>query len=298
MKNGSPTHRGALIIWWKEVRLLAEIYGAHFEYSGTSSRRYSLMIANIETERFTQVSGTTQGITLFNKSSMKRHLIDDDYSDSPITIDVEIITDNQKTIDPYERRTIEKWLFNQTQYQKFYIDMADDSTGESFEYKNGEYKRLYLNCRFVNPSRMEYNGGIVGYSATLEADSGMWWQDKTTSTFTLNHEGTGSNSTISVVVDTDSNYFTYPKVTITTGSIGGNVIISNYSDDSTRTTRFNQLSANTSVILNGETNYISGQNFEKFYKQNFPRLIDGINQIYVQGNVKTIKFEFCNRRFW
>lgn len=256
------------------------------------------MIANIETERFTQVSGTTQGITLFNKSSMKRHLIDDDYSDSPITIDVEIITDNQKTIDPYERRTIEKWLFNQTQYQKFYIDMADDSTGESFEYKNGEYKRLYLNCRFVNPSRMEYNGGIVGYSATLEADSGMWWQDKTTLTFTLNHEAANNYSMIDVVVDTDSKYYTYPKVTITTGSIGGDVIISNYSDDSTRTTRFNELSANTSIILNGETNYISGQNFEKFYKQNFPRLLDGSNQVYVKGNVNTIKFEFCNRRFW
>lgn len=277
---------------------MAEIYGAHFEYSGTSSRRYGLMIANVETERLNQISGTIQGITLFNKASRRRYLIDDDYSDSPITIEVEIITDHQKTIDPYERRTIEKWLFSQTKYQKFYIDIADDNTGESFEYKNGEYKRLYLNCRFVNPVRLEYNGGIVGYKATLEADSGMWWQDKTTLTFTPNHEATNSNSMINVVVDTDSKYFTYPKVTITTGSVGGDVLLSNYSDDSTRTTRFNSLSANTSVILNGETNYISGQNFEKFYKQNFPRLLDGTNHIYITGNVKTIKFEFCNRRFW
>lgn len=277
---------------------MAEIYGAHFEYSGTSSRRYGLIIANVETERLNQISGTTQSITLFNKSTMKRYLIDDDYSDSPITIEVEIITDHQKIIDPYEKRTIERWLFNQTRYQKFYIDMADDSTGESFEYKDGVYKKLYLNCRFVNPVRLEYNGGIVGYKATLEADSNMWYQDKTTEIFTLNHEAANSNSMINVVVDTDSKYFTYPKVTITTGSLGGDIIISNYSDDSTRTTRFNELSANTSVILNGETNYISGQNFEKFYKQNFPRLLDGTNHIYITGNVKTIKFEFCNRRFW
>lgn len=277
---------------------MAEIYGAHFEYSGTPSGRYGLMIATIETERFTQIYGATQSITLFNKGSMKRYLIDDDYSDSPITIDVEIVTDRQQLIEPYERRAIEKWLFNQTKYQKFYIDTADDCTGESFEYKDGEYKRLYLNCRFVNPSKIEYNGGIVGYRATLEADSNMWYQDKTTETFTLNHESDNSSSMISVVVDTDSKYFTYPKVTITTGSVGGDIIISNYSDDSTRTTRFIGLSANTSVILNGETNYISGQNFEKFYKQNFPRLLDGTNQIYITGNVKTIKFEFCNRRFW
>ena len=294
----APLQRGALIIYGKEVKYVAEIYGAHFEYGGVQSRRYGLIIANVETERFNQISGTIQGQTLFNKSSMKRYLIDDDFSGSPINIEVEIVTDCQETINPQERRTIEKWLFNSTHYQKFYIDMADDTTGETFEYKDGECKRLYLNCRFVNPVRLEYNGGIAGYRATLEADSNMWYQDKTTKTFSLNHEATDSHSMISVVVDTDSKYFTYPKVTITTGSIGGDIIISNYSDDSTRSTRFNQLSANTSVILNGETNYISGQNFEKFYKQNFPRLIDGTNHVYVIGNIATLKFEFCNRRFW
>lgn len=256
------------------------------------------MIANIETERFNQTYGTRQGITLFNKSSLKRYLIDDDYSDSPITIDIEIVTDNQKIINPHERRTIERWLFGQTKYQKFYIDMADDSTGESFEYKNGEYKRLYLNCRFVNPTKIEYNGGIVGYKTTLEADSGMWYQDRTVQTFTLNHESSSSHSTIDVVVDTDLKRFTYPKVTLTTGDVGGNVTILNHADDIERTTQFSQLAANTSVILNGETNYISGQNFEKFYKQNFPRLLDGTNHIYIAGNIKTIKFEFYNRRFW
>lgn len=277
---------------------VAEIYGVHFEYNGIQSRRYGLMIANIETERFNQTYGTRQGITLFNKSSLKRYLIDDDYSDSPITIDIEIVTDNQKIINPHERRTIERWLFGQTKYQKFYIDMADDSTGESFEYKNGEYKRLYLNCRFVNPTKIEYNGGIVGYKTTLEADSGMWYQDRTVQTFTLNHESSSSHSTIDVVVDTDLKRFTYPKVTLTTGDVGGNVTILNHADDIERTTQFSQLAANTSVILNGETNYISGQNFEKFYKQNFPRLLDGTNHIYIAGNIKTIKFEFYNRRFW
>lgn len=277
---------------------MAEIYGAHFEYAGVQSGRYSLMIANVETERFNQISGSIQGVTLFNKSSRKRYLIDDDYSDSPLTFDVEIFTDHQTTLDPFERRTIEKWLFNGRKYEKFYIDMADDSTGETFEYKDGTYKKLFLNCRFVNPIRLEYNGGIVGYKATLEADSDMWTQDKTTETFSLNHKAANSNSMIVVSTDTDLKGYTYPKVTITTGSIGGDVFVSNYTDDSTRTTRFNQLSADTSVILNGETNYISGQNFEKFYKQNFPRLLDGNNSIYVSGNVKTIEFEFYNRRFW
>ena len=277
---------------------MAEIYGAHFEYAGVQSRRYSLFIANVETERFSSVSGTIQSVTVFNKSSRKRYLIGNDYSDSPLTFEVDILTDHQVTLDPLARRAVEKWLFNGRKYEKFYIDMADDFAGETFEYKDGAYKRLFLNCRFVNPTRLEYNGGVVGYKATLEADSDMWTQDLTTKTFSLNHEAANSNSMINISIDTDLKEYTYPKVTITTGSIGGDVIISNYTDDSTRSTRFNQLSANTSVILNGETNYISGQNFEKFYKQNFPRLLDGINNVYITGNVKTIKFEFNNRRFW
>ena len=277
---------------------MAEIYGSHFEYNGIPSRRYGLMIANIETDRFNQIAGSVQGITLFNKNSLKRYLINNNYSDSPITIEIEIITDSQKIINPLERRTIERWLFNETKYQKFYLDISDDNAGETFEYENSICKRLYLNCRFVNPVKLEYNGGIVGYKTTLEADSSMWWQDKTIQVFNLDHPEVSSHSTINVLVDTDVKDFTYPKVTIQMGSIGGDILLFNYTDDSTRSTRFSELSANTSVVLNGETNYISGQNFEKFYKQNFPRLLDGENRIYVKGNIASIKYEFNNRRFW
>lgn len=276
---------------------MADIYGSHFEYAGTTSLRHGLIIANVETERFTQAYGEVESVSFFNKSNSRRHLIADNYANSPISIEVEILTDKQKPIDPSERRAIERWLFNRTKYEKFYLDMGDDSTGETFEYVDGVCKRLYLNCRFVNPKRLEYNGGIVGYSATLEADSGLWWQDSITKTYTLENESASDSSMITVNLDTDSRTFTYPKVTIQMGSAGGNITVANYTDDSTRTTRFIDLSASTRVILNGETNYISGQNYEKFYKQNFPRLLDGANSVYVTGAVNSITFEFNNRRF-
>lgn len=81
--------------------------------------------------------------------------------------------DNERLIEPSERRAIEKWLFNKREYCKLYLDMADDLYGETFEYIDGIRKRNYLNCRFINPEKLEYNGGIVGYKATLEADSNI-----------------------------------------------------------------------------------------------------------------------------
>ncbi|MBQ2347798.1 MAG: hypothetical protein II388_05430 [Clostridia bacterium] len=276
---------------------MAEIYGSHFEYGGISSTRYGLMIANLETERFKQISGNVESVTLFNKSSRKRYLIDDNYTDSPLTIEVEILTDNQKVLDPIEKRQVEKWLFNNRKYQKFYLSMGDDSSGETFEYVDGVCKRLYLNCRFINPVRIERNDGIVGYKATLEADSDMWWQDAITKAFTTNHADASSNSMITVDIDTDLKGFVYPKVTFQTGNVGGSVIIANYTDDSTRATRFVELPTNTSITMNGETNYISGQYYDNFYRQNFLRFVDGKNYIYISGDIQSIVFEFSNRRF-
>ena len=551
----------------KERDKMADIYGSHFEYADISSRRYGLIIACVETERFKQTSGSISGVTLFHNGAKKRYLIDDDYSDFPVSYDVEIITDDDGCIGASERRQIEKWLFNKPSYRKFYLDLDDDCNGETYEIIGGERKRLFMNCRFINPEKLEYNGGIIGYRATLEADSGLWWQDAVTKTFNItqpgpaspavcsfvngetgtsdaiiffrrydysvkmaafwqsledayadgpvfygnddtstrlpltryfidagggsyhiiyayNDDGTGhrldsslpyvsldyfsideeypsdndwlaqyssdqsfktfyvfsdggrggsvrldeleeefnglvngnvdyseqpivspnamiaagysefdgaaaakaypikiqvdsidclftpilrdgsvlsridintyiegelsgsgspsfllendrgslgiiihaksgestsywddltqslseiedeyveiatsgSTDIATIDVDTDINDFTYPKVTFTMGSSGGDVIISNNSDDSARLTKFVGLSPNTTIIMKGDINYISGQNYIKFTGRNFPRLVDGKNIFTVSGDVSSITFEFNNRR--
>lgn len=276
---------------------MVEIYGSHFEFAGKKSRNYDLIIANVNSERFAQISGQIEGYKIFNKKTKSAYLVGDDYSQSPLSIEVEILTSNQRCFDRFEMREIEKWLFNRRKYEKFYIDTDDSLEYDSVEYVDALPKRLYLNCRFINPVKLEYNDGVVGYKAFLEADSCMWWQDAISKSFTLNNDS-GDISSISITVDTDIDDYVYPKVTIMTGGQGGSIYIKNISDDGTRFTRFSELSPNTQIIMNGETNYISGQNYEKFYRQNFPRLVDGNNTIQIGGNVKTIKYEFSNRRFW
>lgn len=276
---------------------MADIYGSHFEYDGVSSRRYGLIIVNIDTDRMKQLSGQKEGVTIYSRSANKRYLIDDDYASSPITFDIEIATKSGRCLEMTERRQIEKWLFNHYNYRKFYMDLADDEIGETYKYINGERKRSYLNCRLINPEKVEGNGGIVGYKATLEADSNMFWQDPVERAFDVNNGTESASSNITVSIDTDMDEYVYPKVTIQMGSSGGDVTIVNNSDDSSRQTKFVDLGASSTVVMKGELNYVSGQYYEKFSGRNFIRLLDGENIFTILGDVETITFEYSARRF-
>lgn len=270
----------------------------HFTYSGVSSRKYNLIFANVDTDRLVSLVGEIKSQTIFNKSAKRNQYIGELYEDSPLQFDAEVIVDGDGLVPPLARRAIEKWLFQQSGYRKLYIDIADAACGDSYDFVNGEYRQAYLNCRFVNPERLEGNGGVVGYKFTVECDSCMAWQDPVLYNYTLGHTSESSNSIITVTPDSDLNDYIYPTVTITMGPVGGDVIISNNSDDASRLTSFVGLSPNATVVMKGDgINYISGDYYLKFYDRNFIRLLDGDNKLSVLGNVNSISFEFQNRRY-
>lgn len=278
---------------------MADMYGTYFEYGGVSSTPHGLVIANVESTRFTQVAGTIAGVTIFNKSGKRNYLIDDDYSGSPLSFEVDIVNKDGDTLSKTRRREIEKWLFNRHNYRKLYLlvdDECDPDRDVGTEVINGETKRLYMNCRFLNPSYLEYNGGIVGYRVTLETDCGYWWQDAVTYTRNLNHSNSNVVTDFTIKVDTDIDDYTYPRIRIVMGSSGGDVTFINHTDDSSRLTKFTDLAAGATLIIDSEYNYINDQYYLKFYKQFFPRLLDGDNSLSVQGNVQSISITFSNRR--
>ena len=47
---------------------MADIYGSHFEYNGEQSLKYGLIIANVESGRFTDIAGEISGETVFKIS--------------------------------------------------------------------------------------------------------------------------------------------------------------------------------------------------------------------------------------
>lgn len=273
-----------------------ELHG-HFRYGSKSSYEYGIILAHAETQHDPRISGSIETASLFSRRGIRRYYTRDDYSDSPISFGVEFIVDeDNKHLNPNEQRAIERWLFYSPGYWPLYLDQYDDEETGNIDIVNGEEKELYLNCRFTHPEKIEGNGGVCGFKATLEADSPFAWQDAITMTHDLDG-GNEFNTVFTVDVDTDINDYTYPKVTIMTGSSGGDVTISNNDDDPARLTTFSGLSANTQVVMNQEIGMISGQNYSKFSNKNFIRFLDGVNHIAVIGDIVSITFEWQNRRY-
>lgn len=211
--------------------------------------------------------------------------------DSPLVFDMEVITENP--IHQTDIRKIKKWLFYQHGYKKLFVDIADDIDHQTYSLIDGEEKRLYLNCRFINPEKLEYNGGIIGFKFTVECDTNMAYQEPCKKTFT----GLEIGDEMVVEVDTDNADFIYPKVIITTGSIGEEIQIVNHTDSSSRITSFINVPPFSQIIMHGNTNFISGNYYEKFCHKNFIRLLDGKNIISIEGNVASISFEWQNMRY-
>ena len=271
-----------------------DLYGCHFEYAGDFSRKYGLYIANVDTERNVSITGKSKSISAYNKRNQLKHDLGNVYTDAPLTFDMEVVSDY--LIQGELRRKIQKWLFNQKGFQKLYIDRADEICDEVFDFERGVPRRTYLNCKFVNPEKIEGNGGIVGFRFTVECDSHLAWQDPIRKKFSF-PGGVESSNQVEIVVDTDMDDFTYPRITIRTGASGGSVYIINKTDDSERSTSLSDLSANTQYVLNGTYNFVSDDLYEHFIDRNFPRLLDGKNAILVSGDVVALEVEWQNKRY-
>lgn len=275
---------------------MADIYGSHFEFGGLSSRMYDLVFVNLNTNRWIQLAGNSESVTIYNKGANKAYVIGDDHTKSPVVLDAEITTESCRSLDISEQRQIEKWLFGHKNYRKLYFDMADDPTAVTYEIVDGKLYRNYLNCRMLNPERIEGNGGICGYKFQIMCDSNMFWQDAHTHNFSVNNGAPDVSTIVTVPVDTDFREYIYPKVKITMGGTGGDITIVNNTDDSTRLTQFVGISPYATVIMKGELNYVNDQYYEKLATRNFIRLLDGENKLFVLGDVDSIEFEYSARR--
>ena len=272
------------------------IYGCHFTYSGVDSNTYSLIIANVNTERDDRSAGDVAGEYIYRKSDKTFKLLGDNYSSSQMLIDVDIITEDESVLTMANRRAVEKWLFNKPTFRKLYIDEADDPFEESFETIDGTKKSFYLLCRFINPIKIDTGCGVIGYRATIECDSGLMWQDEITYTYTAGSSATSGSFT--VTVDTDINDYTYPDVTITTRSGCETFSIRNQTDDSDRATTFSGMSGTNSINMNGSLGYVDPDHYVYFSGLNFIRLLDGSNSFTYTGAIAYITFKWNNRRFF
>lgn len=371
--------------------------GNHFIYNGEYSSKFGLIFARVETSSVKSLMGKKTGKFVFNKATKSRYLVGDDYSQSHMSFDVEIVTCDGHAIDLPTLREIERWLFSNSKFEKLYIDPVDDPYGESYELVYGVQKRLYFNCRFLYPEKLEYNGGVVGFKCTLETDGIMLWQDTVACAYDMSTpvyveiEGkqvrilkgdvdfdgdvslkdalrvlqayrnrilglpTGLTeleeiaadydedgvitlvdaltvlqvysadlfqiakkkeyivideethlpvttvdeltSLLDIAVDTDIDGYTYPTIKVIMGATGGELKITNLTDNEERITQFKNLSAYAVVEIDCARHTVSNSLYSKMTSKLFPRLVSGNNDLEVYGDILSFEISWNNRRF-
>ena len=277
-----------------------EFIGNHFIYNGDDSARYNMIFALSNTEEFLSIGNSPVSKTIFNRQSNRTSIVSCDYSESNISFEILAINENGLPYSLSDQRKIERWLFVNNDYRKLYINNFDDP--DSYELTPSGLLGLYLNCKFINPSKITSGNGVVGYQFTVECDSSMAWQDPITKTITKQEIVNAGDNGVLIDVDTDFSGYTYPKIEITNAS-AGSIYICNITDDNERITAFSPKDDDDQgvpqgiLIINSNTNYISGENYLRFSEQNFPRLLSGKNYLLFTGNISQVTITWSNRRF-
>lgn len=291
--------------------------GNHFVYNGINSQRYNLRILHLDTQPITQASGTPEYNKIFYNNEKRNSIIGMNWSESPISTEIEFIT--EKPLKKQDKREIEKWLFNNSQFQKLYIDIRED---EEIEIINGEKKQCYIECVFYEPTVIEYYGGIVGFKAKMDMSCPFAFQDEIKIEF-------GNENLMTINIDTDLNEPVYPKIIIETNSdtsdsgitLNNNVGVSwkyqyNYGLSTPKldkTAIYNQLQissieANSTLTIEPNTSQViltklNGDKFSWFNNivdSKFLKLLQGENKLEWkngQSKIKSITFIYQQMRY-
>lgn len=183
---------------------------------GLVEKDYDFRFLYIETEPMTKLHGDVAPVYVQNNKSATRKPVGRDYENSALLFEAEIVS--EYPIDPRDLRVIERWLFQNTGFQKLYAtdDNGNRIDGEEITGSDGTTPRYtYLNCLFCNPERVIHSGGCFGWKCTVECDSYLAHQDAVSYKFSP----AMSTGTYSVNVDSDKFGYTWPTIVIKLGTV-------------------------------------------------------------------------------
>lgn len=283
---------------------MSDFYGRHFEFGNASTVIYRsatdhLVFANLDTSRYMRLYGNISGVGILTRADKRRILIDDDYSDFPVSIDMELFRDDGEPIPKARQRALETILFGDMAYRRVYIDRDDDPDGDYYEDVDvqgvTQQKRLFLMARFMNPERIEFDCKVYGYRFTLETDSGMWTQETIGYHFYPESDDAGELN-FEVYIDTDLPGYMYQPTALTSTQEGGDITWVNLDDDANRLTTFVNMPSHATVHIDGKINYIDEGFYNRFQNMNFPRFVNGRNRIRITGAIAAAHVNVTNRR--
>jgi phage-related protein len=175
-------------------------------------------------------------------------------------------------------KIIQAWLFGKTDYKKLQIVQYD-------------MQNIYFNCFLTAPRIIRAGNKIQGIAGTVVCDSPFAWAYAKSLTKTYAYT---ANETFLFLNESDNSYYEYPAISATVSVYGGGFSVKNITD-SNRTFTFTGLSANEVLSVDNEHCIISsstGLLRLTNFNQNWFRLVYGVNQLQITGNVASITFTY------
>jgi len=259
------------------------IGGKQFRFDNTSSTRFGdLIFAYIDTDYSdVQVEGSYKYETV--KTPRENILyIQNVQMDSPLSFEGEIVREGEPFTDS-EIQEITNWLFNRNNYKK--LEIIDDTT-------DNEYTGTYYNCILTSESSLRYGDGQHGFKFTVNCNAPYGFEFEKTQSYTSLQDG----STIDFYNNSDNvDGYLRPTIKFTTGTVGGNVSITNNTNNSVVT--FTGLNASEIILVDKFSQVISSTGLSRF--SNFTNhknllLSNGKNTLQITGNITSLDIIYEN----
>jgi hypothetical protein len=183
-------------------------------------------------------------------------------------------------ISTTESSVISSWLFGQMNYKKLQIIFPD-------------MQYVYYNCLFTTPQVERIGNVIRGYSTNVICDSPFAWEYPKTISYTYTNGGYSVVDNINIYNSSDNADYTYPSLTFTMNIFGGDLSITNASDNN-REFLFTGLDANEIITVNNDiqeiTSSVTGINRLSDFNYQWMRYIPKMNNLVVSGNIASLSF--------
>lgn len=268
------------------------LFAGYYIYDGINSSRHHLLFANLDTDRLSQICNKLTYNTEFYKGLNRYELHGRQWDDSPLSFDVEIIS--EYPIDDFSAQNIKRWMFNAPTYRKLYEDYGAKKSLD--EIVQGQIRRTYVECVFYNPIEIRKSGNLFGWKCTCMLAEPMAKQDEIEDTYTdLSDE-------ITLNVNSDYNGYIYPYLEVKAGhtSVSTDILIKNVTDNN-RSMQIKGVTANATLYIDCAVGSIidsSGNSYyDKLTDQKFLRLLQGKNEVQVEGDIDSLKFVWNNLKY-
>lgn len=255
--------------------------GCYFTYNNIPSGTYGLFFGEKDTQADMNIGGNLD-YTIFKSNNSPKNTIINRRYEEPLSFDVEMFTETHMNDITFEE--IVMWLSNTYNYGKLQIN-------------NNSYYGYHFNCYFTNIEKIigGNNGmfGRFGIRAKMICDSSFMWSDDLIEVTYTKAELTQIATHIN---ESMQRGYIYPTLILKTGTVGGNVIVQNTTDNN-RLVMLDGLHANETITMTSNPFEIKSTLRNNVYanlvNKNWFRLVNGQNRIGIVGDIAqiTIKYE-------